>query len=137
MSGFRASYAMPKLTMDLIFRTAEEQGVLGYVLAPPVVGALLYMKGLDHRVQLDRDVRVHFKLASGREWVRGAHSELGRPAFSFELRFCDFPVGILASFDLSSRGMEPAFIGLGTSLDALEDLLSREALTSSGPIRLR
>jgi hypothetical protein len=136
MSGFRATYAMPRLTMDLILQTAEEQGVLGYVLAPPIAGALLYMKGLDQKVQVGGDIRVHFKLASGSQWVHGVHSDLGDPAMSFELRFCDFPVGILASFEVSSRGMTPAFIGLGTSLDAVEELLSREA-ASSGTIRPR
>ena len=126
MTGFRATYAMPKASLDLIVQSAEDQGVWGYVLAPPIAGALLYLKGVDQKVEIGDDIRMRFKLASGRDCLRGTRSEDGDPALSFELKFCGLPVGILASFDLSDRGVLPAFVGIGTSLDVVEEVLSRE-----------
>lgn len=126
-SGFRASYAVPGLTMDQVFLTAAEQGVAGYLLAPTLGGAILYLKGIDQRIRPHDDVRFRFKLASGQDWVHGARQGDGVPALSFELRLCDFPVGLVGSFDISSRGLIPEFLGIGTSLDAVEDLLGREA----------
>jgi len=127
MTGFRATYAMPKMTLEMILQLAEEHGVVGYALAPPVIGALLYSKGLDQKVGIGDDVRCRFKVASGEHLLRAARSSDGFPAFSFELKFCDFPVGLLASFDASERGLIPAFVGIGTTLDTVEELLSREA----------
>ena len=126
MGGVRASYAMPRLTMDLVFQTAADHGIAGYVLGPPVAGALLYFKGIDQKMQLHDDLMVRLKVASGRDWVRGVRSDDGDPILSFEVRFCDLPVGVIGSFDLSSRGLTPEFIGLGTSLEALEELLGHE-----------
>src|SRR5436190_5925564 len=133
MSGFRANYAMPRMSIDQIFQTADEQGVVGYILLPPVAGALLYLKGIDQKLKLDDDVRVRFRLASGQDALRGLHSQNGNPAFSVELRLCDFPVGIIASFDVSQRGMIPSFVGIGTTLDVVEELLSREASSRLPP----
>lgn len=126
VGGLRATYAMPSLTMDLVFQTAEEQGVVGYVLAPPVAGALLYLKGIDQKVRLHDDLKIRFKVAPGRDWVRGVRADDGSPVLSFEVRFCELPFGVIGSFDLSSRGLTSEFIGLGTSLDALEELLGTE-----------
>jgi hypothetical protein len=131
--GFRASYAVPRMSLDQMIETADEQGALGYVLLPPVAGALLYLKGIDQRVKLDEDIRVRFKLASGQNVFRGMHSENGNPCFSVELRLCDLPVGVICSFDLNKQGMTPAFIGLGTTLDAVEELLTREAYSRLPP----
>jgi hypothetical protein len=128
MGGFRATYAMPGLTLDLVLQTAAEQGALGYLLAPSIGGALLYFKGIDQNVRLHQDLKVRFKIASGREWVDGVRSDDGVSCLSFDVRFCDFPVGLIASFDLSGRGMTPAFIGIGTSLSAVEQLLGRDDL---------
>ncbi len=131
--GFRASYAIPRMSFDQMIETADEQGVVGYALLPPAAALLLYLKGLDQRMRLDDDIRVRFKLASGQNVFRGMHSENGNPCFSVELRLCDLPVGIIASFDISDRGMTPAFVGLGTTLDAVEELLSREASSRLPP----
>jgi hypothetical protein len=136
MSGFRATYALPKLSMDVILQTASEQGLLGYALAPPVVGALLYMKGMDQKIDLSEDVHCRFKLASGQRFVRGLHSEEGRQALSLELKFYRFPVGVVACVDVADHGLRSSFIGLGTSLDSVEELLSREEL-SRHPLELR
>jgi hypothetical protein len=137
MSGFRATYAMPRLTMGLVLETMREQGALGYALAAPIGGALLYLKGIDEKFHIDDTVHCRFKIASGRQWVRGTRSTDGIPALSFELRFCDFPVGIIGSFDVSNHGMFPAFIGVGTSLDAVEVVLGLNAQGSSQTILLR
>jgi hypothetical protein len=126
MGGFRASYSMPKLTMDLVFQTAAEQGVIGYVLAPPVGGALLYMKGIDQKVELHEDLKLRFQVARVRDWIHAARSGDRDPVLSVELRFFDLPLGVIASFDLSERGLAAEFVGVGTSLDALEELLGRE-----------
>lgn len=125
-SGLRATYAVPGLTMDLALQAAAEQGALGYLLAPGIAGAVLYFKGIDQRIQIADEVRARVKLASGRDWVRGAGSASGEPTLSIDVRFCEFPVGLMASFDLSERGLTPAFVGIGTSLDAVEELLGRE-----------
>jgi hypothetical protein len=126
MGGFRASYAMPKLTMDLVFQTAAEHGVLGYLLAPPVGGALLYMKGIDQKVELHEDLKLRFQVARVRDWMHAARSGDRDPVLCVELRFRDLPLGLIASFDLSERGLAAEFVGVGTSLEALEDLLGRE-----------
>jgi len=133
MGGFRANYAIPRMSIDQMIETADEQGVVGYALLPPVAGALLYLKGLDQRVKLDDDIRVRFRLASGQNIFRGTHSDNGNPCFSVELRLCDLPVGVICSFDVNKQGMTPAFIGLGTTLDAVEELLSREASSRLPP----
>jgi hypothetical protein len=137
MGGFRATYAMPKLTMNLVLETAADQGALGYLLLPVVGGGLLYLKGIDEKFGIGDSVQARFKLASGQQCVRGTRSTDGMPAFSFEVRFCDFPVGVVGSFEVSSHGTFPAFIGLGTSLDTVEEVLGLDALGSSSPFRLR
>jgi hypothetical protein len=133
MSGFRANYAMPRQSLDQIFQMAKEQGALGYALLPPVTGALLYLKGADQRVELDQDVQVRFRVASGQNLWRDLHRRHENPAFSVELRLFDFPVGIITSFDLFKQGMTPSFIGLGTSLATVGELLSQEASTRLPP----
>jgi hypothetical protein len=137
MGGFRATYAMPKLTMNLVLETAADQGALGYLLLPVVGGGLLYLKGIDEKVQIGDSVQARFKVASGQQWVRGTRSSDGLPAFSFECRFFNFPVGIVGSFEVSTHGTFPAFIGLGTSLDTVEEVLGLDAQGSSSPFRLR
>jgi hypothetical protein len=125
MGGFRASYALPRLSMDQVLQVAGEHGVVGYAAAPPVLAALLYAKGLDQKVSIDDDVRVRFKLASGKHLVRSLHSD-DTPFLSLELKLFDLPVGLLASFDLSEHGVTPAFVGIGTTLDVVEELISRQ-----------
>jgi hypothetical protein len=49
------------------------------------------------------------------------------PMLSFEVRVAGLPLGILGTIELSRRGLDPAFIGLGTSLSAVDEVLSREA----------
>jgi hypothetical protein len=131
MIGFRATYALPHGTLDTILESAADQGLAGYLLVPPAGCALLYLKGIDERVRIDEHVNIRFKVASGSQWIRGARSTDGVPAFSLELRLFDLPVSIIASFDVSDHGMIPAFIGLGTSLDVVEDLLGIESARSS------
>jgi hypothetical protein len=137
MGGFRATYAIPGLTMDVVLQTAEEQGILGYVLAPPIGGALLYLKGIDQKIRLHDDLRVRFKLAAGHDWVDHFDSDSGFPVLSIELKFCDLPIGLIGSFDVSRGRLVPEFIGLGTSLDAVEELLGREESVRRLPHRDR
>ena len=136
-SGFRATYAVPGMTMDQVFEVAGEQGILGYVVAPPVVGAILYFKGLDQRIRPHDDLKLRIKLAGGEDWVKGVREVDGLPALSIEIRLWDLPVGIIGSFEISSGGMIPEFVGIGTSLDAVEDLLSREAALRNPEFRER
>jgi hypothetical protein len=131
--GLRASYAVPGVTLGTVFQTAADQGPAGLLLIPPLGAAVLFLKGIDQKLDLEDQVHVRFKIASGREWVRGAWSDSGVPTFSVELKFCDLPVGILGSFDLSRHGMVPAFIGVGTTLDVVEELLGREAERNRRP----
>jgi hypothetical protein len=125
--GLRASYAVPGVTLGTVFQTAADHGPAGLLLIPPLGAAVLFLKGIDQKLDLEEGVHVRFKVASGREWVRGAWSDSGVPTLSVELKFFDLPVGILGSFDLSRHGMVPAFIGVGTTLDVVEELLGREA----------
>ena len=136
-SGFRAAYAVPGMTLDQVFEVAGDQGILGYVLAPPVAGAILYFKGLDQRLRPHDDLKVRIKLAGGDDWVKGTREEDGLPALSIEIRLWDLPVGIIGSFEISNHGMIPEFLGIGTSLDAVEDLLGREAVLRNPEYRER
>jgi hypothetical protein len=128
---------MPPLTMNLVLETASDQGALGCLLLPVVGGGLLYLKGIEEKVQIGDSVQARFKVASGQQWVRGTRSPDGMPAFSFECRVFNFPVGVVGSFEVSTHGTLPAFIGLGTSLDTVEEVLGLDALGSSSPFRLR
>lgn len=136
-SGFRATYAVPGMTLDQVLDVASEQGILGYVVAPPLAGAVLYFKGVDQRIRPHDDLKLRIKLAGGDDWIKGARDEGGTPALSIELRLFDLPVGIISSFDISSRDMIPQFLGIGTSLDAVEDLLSREEALRNSEFRER
>jgi hypothetical protein len=135
--GFRATYVVPGMTMDQVFAVAGDQGIIGYLLAPPAAGAILYFKGIDQKIRAHEDVRLRIKLAGGEDWVRGAGETDGLPVLSFDLRLFDLPVGILGSFDLSRHGLVPEFLGIGTSLDAVEDLLGREAALRNPEFRER
>jgi hypothetical protein len=136
-SGFRATYAVPSMTLDQVFEVAGEQGVVGYVLAPPVAGAILYFKGLDQRIRLHDDLKLRVKLAGGEDWVKGARVVDGLPALSVEVRLWDLPVGLVGCFEISSHGMIPEFLGIGTSLDSVEDLLTREGMLRTAEYRER
>lgn len=132
MNGIRATYALPPLSLSQAADAANEEGILGYVAAPAIVGAVLYLQGIDQKIRLHDDVSARVKLASGRQWMRGLQGSEGTPVLSVELRFCDFPVGLLVSCDVSSRGLVPAFVGVGTSLDVVEDVLGLETARATG-----
>jgi len=126
MTGFRASYALPSMSMDLIMETAAEQGLWAYLVAPVAGGALLFLKGIDQKISIDDVLKARLQVTSGRQWLHAVHSTDGLPVLSAEMRVADLPVAIIVSFEMSDRGMVPQFIGLGTSLDVVEDLLGRE-----------
>ena len=116
---------------------AGEQGIVGYLLAPPVAGAILWFKGMDQRIRPHDDLKLRIKLAGGEDWAKGTREISGLPVLSVELRLWDLPVGIIGSFEISTHGMIPEFLGIGTSLDAVEDLLSREAALRNPEYRER
>jgi hypothetical protein len=125
-SGFRATYALPTMSMDQIAQTAAEEGLWGYLLAPAAGGAILFLKGVDQKFSVDDVVKARIQLTSGRQWARSVRSPDGLPAINCELKFANFPVALIVSFEMSDHGMVPQFIGLGTSLDVVEELLSRD-----------
>jgi len=126
MTGFRASYALPSMSTGMILEATADQGALAYVLAPPAVGALVYLKGIDQKFTCENVLKGRIVLASGRDWVRGFRDSDGVPTVSVELRVFEFPIGLVGVFEMSQQGMAPLFIGLGTSLDAVTDLIARE-----------
>jgi len=126
MSGFRATYALPSMSMDLILETVAEQGIWGYLLAPAAGGTLLFLKGVDQKFSIDDVVKARIQVTSGRQWTRALHSPEGLPAFNCELKLGNLPLALIVSFEMSDHGMTPQFIGVGTSLDVVEDLVSRE-----------
>jgi hypothetical protein len=114
------------MSMDVLLETAADQGVWGYLLAPAAGGTLLFLKGVDQKISIDDVVKARIQVTSGRQWVRAAHSPDGLPAFNCELKVAHVPVALIVSFEMSDHRMIPQFIGLGTSLDVVEDLLGRE-----------
>ena len=126
MSGFRATYALPSMSLDLILDTAAEQGFWGYVLAPAAGSALLFLKGIDQKFSIDDVIKARIQVTSGRQWMHAVRSADGLPALNCELKIADFPLALIVSFEMSDRGMTPQFIGIGTSLDVVQDLLGRE-----------
>jgi len=126
MNGFRATYSLPSMTLSLVLETTAEQGALGYVLAPAAAGALVYLKGLDQKVSIGKDIKARIVLASGRDWVRALNHEDAIPTLSVEVQLFRLPVSLIASMEASRQGMASAFVGVGTSLDVVEDLLGRE-----------
>jgi hypothetical protein len=137
MNGMRATYALPPLSLAMAAEAVDQQGVLGYAAAPAIAGAVLYLQGIDQKLQVVDDVSARIKLASGRQWIRGLRAHDGIPVFSVEVHFCDFPVGLLVSCDAASRGLVPSFVGIGTSLSAVEDLLGAEAASRDQARQLR
>ncbi len=125
MNGFRATYSLPSMTLNLILETTAEQGALGYVLTPAAAGALVYLKGLDQKFTIP-GVKGRVVLASGRDWIRSLNHEKAVPTLSFELQVFELPVSVIASLETSRSGMAPAFVGIGTSLDVVEDVLGLE-----------
>jgi len=125
-SGFRATYALPSMSLDLILDTASEQGFWGYVLLPAAGSALLFLKGVDQRFSIDDVIKARIQVTSGRQWMHAVHSTDGSPALNCELKVANFPVALIVSFEMSDRGMTPQFVGIGTSLDVVQDLLGRE-----------
>jgi len=126
MTGFRASYALPSMSTDMILEATAEQGALAYLLAPPALGALVYLKGVDQKFSYESVLKGRVVLASGRDWVRSSRASDGVPTISVELRFFELPVGLVGVFEMSEQGMAPLFVGLGTSLDVVTDLIARE-----------
>lgn len=126
MTGFRANYALPSMSSDMILEATADQGALMYVLAPPALGALAYLKGVDQKFSYENVVKGRLVLASGRDWVRSLRTSDGVPTISVELKLFEFPIGLVGVFDMSEQGMAPLFVGVGTSLDVVTDLISRE-----------
>jgi len=133
MNGFRATYALPSMSMDLILETAAEQGIWGYLLAPAAGGALLFFKCIDQRISIKDVVKARIQLSSGRQWLRASHSEEGLPALDCELKFANFPIGVIVSFEMTNHGMTTQFVGIGTSLDVVHNLLSVEEMRTQRP----
>ncbi|HZE96463.1 MAG TPA: hypothetical protein VE981_05525 [Planctomycetota bacterium] len=126
MTGFRVSYSLPAMSLGLILQTSDDMGVAGYMIAPAAAGTLIFLKGLDQKFEIADFMKARVQLASGRQWVRAAHVGDGLPVFSCELKFFDFPIALIANIEALDHGLAPAFIGIGTSLDVVEDLLGRE-----------
>ncbi len=133
LSGFRASYALPSISMDQILETAADQGIWGYLLIPAAGGALLFLKGIDQKFRIDDFLKARVLVTSGRQWMRSVRSSDGFPAASCELKFFDLPVSLILSMDMSSHGPASQFIGIGTSLGVVEDLLGREQTRNRHP----
>ena len=126
MTGFRATYALPSMSLDLILETAAEYGAWAYALAPTAGAVLLYAKGIDQKFSIDDVVKGRVQITSGRDWIEASRSAGGMPAFNCEIRICDLPLALIVSLEMSDHGLYPQFIGLGTSLDVVEDLIGRE-----------
>jgi hypothetical protein len=127
MRGLRASYDLPGLDLPLVVRTVSDQGAVGLLLVPSIGGALLYFKGLDQKFDVEDTLRFRVKLACAQDWVEAVDSKMRMRLLSFDIRVAGVPLGIVGTLELSRRGMEPAFIGIGTSLSAVDDVLGREA----------
>lgn len=126
MTGFRATYALPSASTGLIMETAEELGPWAYVVAPTAVGALLYLKGIEQKISIDDTIKARVQIMSGRDWMSAVRSPSAYPALNCELKIADLPIALIVCLEMSNRGLLPEFIGIGTSLDVVEDLLSRE-----------
>ena len=107
--------------------------LLATLLVPAAGGALLFLKGVGQQFSIDHVLRARIQLTSGRQWERAVRSPDGLPAFNCELKLANFPIALIVSFEMSDHGMIPQFIGLGTSLDVVEDLLGREENTRLRP----
>jgi hypothetical protein len=127
MTGMRATYGMPGLSVSQALQTAADMGTAGLLLAPPAVAGLLYVKGLDQKFEIDDGLSVRFKVSPPRHWADAVSSKCCLQVLSFDVRLPGLPVGLLGGLELSTRGMGTSFVGLGTSLGAVEDLLGREA----------
>jgi hypothetical protein len=126
MTGFRATYSLPSMSTDMILETTSSQGVMGYALMPPALGALAYLKGIDQRFQVEDVLKGRLDMESGRDWHKAIRASEGIRTFGLELRFFELPVALVGVFDTSNRGVVPLFAGLGSSLATVTDLISRE-----------
>lgn len=135
MAGFRATYVLPSLSTDLIMETASEMGVWAYIVAPTAVGGLLYLKGIDQKFSINDVVKGRLQIASGRDWHSASGSPDGKPTLACEVKFADLPFALIVSLEMSERGMSPQFIGIGTSLAVVEDLIGRHESAGLRPGR--
>jgi hypothetical protein len=126
MTGFRASYSLPSMSLNQIVKAVEDEGAWAYLLAPAAAGALLVLKGLDQKFSIDDVIKARVQVTNVRQWSRGLRSPDGLPAVSCEIRVANFPVAMIFSFEVSDHGMVSQFAGIGTSLSVVEDLLGRE-----------
>ena len=133
MNGFRASYTIPNVSLESIVEFAQEQGFWAYLVAPAAVGGVVVMKGFDQKISLEDVVQARIRVASVRQWSHGTRSQDGVPAVSAEIRIANLPLAVIFSLDMSNHGMTPQFVGLGTSLDVVGDLLGREENRSLRP----
>jgi hypothetical protein len=65
-------------------------------------------------------------LESGRDWQKALKASEGIRTLGVELRVFELPVALEGVFDTSKQGVVPLFVGLGSSLAAVTDLISRE-----------
>jgi hypothetical protein len=133
MTGFKAAYSLPNMTLDAVRDTAEELGFWGYLLGPSAAGGLLVLKGLDQKISVDDVLQLRVKVSCLRQWTHGLRTPDGVPALSAEIRLWRLPLAVIFSLDTTSHGMAPQFVGLGTTLDVVEDLLVREETRNLRP----
>lgn len=104
---------------DTAFYLSEWQGV-DYVFLPPFMGAYLYYRGLDKGFNLG-GTYMHLMLEPVQRLF--THGDVvGGTALEWK-PYKSFPVGIIASMGMYSRTPEFEFIGIGTSIGAVQQAI--------------
>lgn len=108
-----------KYKLNINDRTREaynfyEWSGIDYATLPVMISALLYYRGFDRRISMDK-----FECAVSLEAINSIVRQDNIPfALSFELGLKDFPIKFIMSAGVSKGDLDTSFIGIGTSISA-------------------
>lgn len=95
-----------------------------YVVLPPLLGAYLYYRGLDKKFSIG-GTRLTISIEPVSEWARRSRDVSA--AASVEWSMKQWPVGVIVSAGLHDGRYGLDFVGIGTSIGAVRQVLEEEA----------
>jgi hypothetical protein len=98
-----------------------------FVVLPPLLGAYVYYRGLDKKFTV-MGTRLTLSVEPVSEWVRRNRDVSA--AASVEWSMKEWPVGVIVSAGLHDGKYGLDFVGIGTSIGAVRQVLEEESRLS-------
>lgn len=95
-----------------------------FVVLPPLLGAYLYYRGLDKKFSI-AGTRLTLSIEPVSEWVRRSRDVSA--AASVEWSMKEWPIGVIVSAGLHDGKYGLDFVGIGTSIGAVRQVLEEES----------